>query len=422
LIFEVFVIIMKKKDIAKKQVGIYLSGLGGAFTHESVERYASRFSREYDYHNPEPSAEYQLHIDRFEFDKQKQSISNRVGVIEKLHGRSKTVYQFYELEYAATLTRAFKSNNALVKIMQLFVKVFMKMGPMILRLFYLQNDIGYCRKFRGQTLYLFFMIFVVSMGITFLIPAAVVAMFDLLKHITWLNKYVIKHQVVFADITSTAQIIANLTALLIFFIPGFSESVIGVSCEFVSAGDYLERGLTKQTIHGQLDLLIEQIVEHEGSDCEICFHSYSFGSLIIMDYLFPFGNEPSERVKNHVKGMVTIGCPYDFIAVYFPRFFRNRNLSLNKHFKWINVYSLADALGSNFRKTNDVGMANYSFQPNGPCPINIDYEVANTDINLITQFFTFAALRAHGNYWDGNGNGQSCLRMLIGTMKDKQML
>ena len=34
------------------KVGIYLSGLGEAFTHETLEKYANRFARQYDFENP----------------------------------------------------------------------------------------------------------------------------------------------------------------------------------------------------------------------------------------------------------------------------------------------------------------------------------------------------------------------------------
>jgi len=218
-----------------------------------------------------------------------------------------------------------------------------------------------------------------------------------------------------------AQIITDVTALFVFFIPGISDAIVSVACEFVSASDYLELGLTKQSIHGQLDILIERIVAQEGPDVEICMHCYSFGSLVALDYLFPYGTEPSARVHEFVKGLVTIACPFDFIAVYFPKFFEGRHVSNMDKLKWINVYSLADALASNFRKSDTAGEADYSFQKNAPIPKNINYDVANIRMNIMMQFVTLAALQAHGNYWDGKG-GQSCLRLVIEAMAKENLL
>lgn len=119
---------MSKDAPQKKQIGIYLSGLGNVFTHETVEKYADRFKNEYDFNNPEFSAEYKLNVNRFEFDKHKHLITNRVCLEEQFNGESQTIYQFYEFEYASVLTRSFKSNNALVRLLTLFIKVAVKIA------------------------------------------------------------------------------------------------------------------------------------------------------------------------------------------------------------------------------------------------------------------------------------------------------
>lgn len=266
------------------------------------------------------------------------------------------------------------------------------------------------------------MILVITFAIAFLVPAATIALLDLTVHFAWLKNAIKLTPAEVSWLKFLAKLITDITALFVFFIPGISDEVVSVACEFVSASDYLELGLTKQTIHGQLDMLIEHIITQEGPDCEICLHTYSFGSLIALDYLFPYGNEPSIRVRKYVKGLITIGCPYDFIAVYFPRFFSGRNLLVGQQLKWINIYSLADALATNFRKTQDIAGPEYSFQQGGPLPVNVNYDVANLRMNVVVQFITLAALKAHGNYWDGNGNGQSCLRSLILVMQREGML
>jgi len=48
-----------------------------------------------------------------------------------------------------------------------------------MRLFYINKSVGYPAKFRGQTLYLFFIILVITVAITSLVPSALVAILNL---------------------------------------------------------------------------------------------------------------------------------------------------------------------------------------------------------------------------------------------------
>lgn len=303
----------------------------------------------------------------------------------------------------------------------LFTNVCSKLPLMFYRLFYAGKDIGYQPRFRGQTFYLFFIFFIISLGVLFLLPAAFAVFLNVVNQDQWL-KGLFENKINYETLEKTLKIIVNFTALVILVFPAINTSIISLACEFVSASNYLERGRTKQTIHGQMDILIEKIVEEEGDNCEICFHSYSFGTLICLDYIFPFGIRPSTRLQKHLKGLITIGCPIEFVKVYFPKFLTGRNIIMNDNIKWINIYSLADALGSNFRKQNDQGIAEYSFQSNTIKPINIQYEVTNTNVNIITQFFTLHALKAHSSYWDYEDDGQNCFRNLIPLMKDHELI
>lgn len=404
------------------KIGIYLSGLGETYTKESVEKYARRFARQYDFANPDEVPSYEVHVDKFEYDKQHQLVCNRVVISEVKDGAAQAVYKFYEYPYAAILTRNFKAKNALIKSLLLFIGVCSKLPLMIYRLFYAGKNVGYQPRFRGQTLYLFLLFFIVSLGVLFLLPAAVAVLLNLLKQDTWLNTWVTARGWDFLVFENFLKLITNITALLILLMPGFNDTIVSLACEFVSASNYLERGDMKQTIHGQMDILIEQILKEEGKEAELYFHSYSFGTLVCLDYIFPYGLKPSVRLQQHLKGLITIGSPIDFIKVYFPKFFSGRNMQLNDQMEWINVYSLADALASNFRTKGDEGAAEYSFDMNARKPFNVRYEVANTDVNIVTQFFTLYALKAHGSYWEKEDDGQSCFRELIPAMKEHGFL
>jgi hypothetical protein len=404
------------------KIGIYLSGLGEAFTHEKLERYARRFARQYDFFSQIEKATYEVHSERFEYDPEHQLISNHVTILEHIDGSTNSVYTFYEYTYAEPLTKRFKSKNALVKTWLLFWGVFLKF-PMILgKLFRVNGSVSYNARFRGQALYLFSLFLIVSLAILILLPSALAVILNVTKHDKFLHDWLKDHHWTLKWLKMAVKILPSFTALFLLLMPGFNDAIVSLACEFVSASNYLDRGDTKQNIHGQIDLLLEKIIEKEGSDSEIYFHSYSFGSLISIDYLFPYGVEPSTRMKQHFKGLITIGSPVEFIKVYYPRFFTGRNLSLVGENQWLNVYSLADALGSNFRNEDTAGTANYSIQQDAALPVNINYEVANIDSNIFWQFLSLYALKAHGNYWDNEDNGQSCLRLVIPEMQKREFI
>ena len=407
------------------KIGIYLSGLGEGDTDPSVEKYARRFARQYDFANPISAPEYQVHVDKFEYDQLHKLSCNRVVVSAVKDGAATIVYKFYEYKYAGIMTRNFRTKNALLKSLFLFIGVCSKMPLMLFRLFWMRRGTGYQPRFRGQALYLFILFFIVSLSVLLLLPAAVSVVSNVLKRDEWLRDFVHYFaflRIDFDDVIELSKWVTSLTAVLVLLKPRFNDILVSLACEFVSASDYLERGSTKQTIHGQLDMLVEQIVKTEGEDTELYLHSFSFGSLVCLDYVFPYGVEPSCRLQQHLKGLVTIGSPIDFVKVYFPKFFTERRMTMNDKMKWINVYSLADALGSNFRHDDEEGEAAYSFDKKALVPLNVRYEVTSADINIISQFFTLYAIKSHGSYWDVGDDGQTCFRNLIPKMKEQGFL
>ena len=105
-------------------------------------------------------------------------------------------------------------------------------------------------------------------------------------------------------------------------------------------------------IQGNFDALVEYIVENEENP-NIHLHTYSFGSIIALDALFPIGTEPCTNILNNIKLLITVGAPYEFIDNYYPNFYTDRTDKMSEKIEWINVYSTMDAFASNFRKDND---------------------------------------------------------------------
>jgi hypothetical protein len=62
----------------------------------------------------------------------------------------------------------------------------------------------------------------------------------------------------------------------------------------------------------------------------------------------------------------------------------------------------------------------YGIGDTGQLPVNIRYEVTNSNPFGFSDFFTLQAFKVHQVYWDHSALGQSCLRHLVTEMeKDK---
>ena len=77
------------------------------------------------------------------------------------------------------------------------------------------------------------------------------------------------------------------------FLPKANTLIPNLATEFVCANDYIQHGTQRQLLQGNLDLLINYITEKE-TDCKIHIHAYSFGSILAIDYIHPFGNKVSK--------------------------------------------------------------------------------------------------------------------------------
>src|SRR5207248_3878608 len=98
------------------------------------------------------------------------------------------------------------------------------------------------------------------------------------------------------------------------------EALNRVAVEASAATRYLASRDTVGAISGQLAELIDHIVtkaanaEHRYDRIHLV--SYSFGTLICIDALFPAG--PTARPFTHITSIATIGCPFDFVRTYCP--------------------------------------------------------------------------------------------------------
>lgn len=384
------------------KIGIYISGLGQSFSQESVEKYAARMMNEMSYSTN--GIDYELRTEKINYSEEKESTV--VSIFEKHETGPQVVYKIYDYKYHEILTEKFNGYSIIVKNFLLFLLVIQKI-PLVIKRLFVPND--YSRPF--QSLYVFMIFLIIASSVLLMLPATLAVVNEFFKF-PLLPK---------ADIEIISKAIVSATAVLLLILPNANVLITNLATEYVCVNDYIEHGVQKQILQGNLELLVDYISEKE-KDCKIHFHSYSFGSIIAIDYLFPYGNTISHNALNFSEALITIGTPFEFIKSYYPRFYEGRKIDLGNKISWLNIYSIADPLATNFRSDAKIGDAQFGIDKNSIKPLNLNYEVAPLRKSGIIDFFLLHSMKTHGMYWDSKTEGQSCLRMINGEMRNKNLL
>lgn len=385
---------------------IYISGLGQSANKESVEKYAVRYIKELEYSTS--GINYYTKVEKIYYNDDQSSLAVRIfqhPKDEQKSDKDTLIYTFYDFEYNELLNQKFQNKNLLFKNLALLLLVIRKFPRVIMSL---SNKTAFTKG--GQTFYMFLIFLIMALAVLLLIPS-----FTLL-----FDKFIIDNEAYLdfkKDYDWVIKSSISITTILILFIPESSTLLTKVAAEFSTIDNYIQYGEQSQIIQGNLDALIEYIVENEENPT-IHLHTYSFGSVIALDALFPLGNEPSANMQNNIKLLITVGAPYEFINNYYPNFYRKRINKMSEKIEWINVYSTMDAFASNFRKDNKVGEAKYGIMGRKEVPINLNYEIARREKYNIFSFITLKHITMHQSYWDDSKSGQSCTRLIFNKMKE----
>ncbi|HKX87301.1 MAG TPA: hypothetical protein VJL37_11565 [Flavobacterium sp.] len=409
------------------KIGIYIGGLGQSFYEDTVEKYATRIKNELNYRHTGDS--FDLKTEKILYTEEKEST---VVSIFKKDGNKEdgdVVYKIYDFKYNEILTEKFKEKNILIKNLILFFLAVKKFPQIVLRLFKYNS---FSRPY--LTFYAFFILFIISLAILFFIPASL----DVATNLSASSEF--KHLMSILKLDAITESINALlskfnwptlkelfkagvpiTALVLLIIPESKVIITSLATEFVCVDHYIDNGERSQIILGNLDLLVEYIAENEPNS-KIHFHCYSFGSIVAKDLLFPVGSLPSDNLRNLTELLVTIGNPYEFINAYYSNFYLDRCNVMEDKIKWVNVYSLADALATNFRRDSKKGEAEFGIGNLNLFPINLNYEIAaNKNMNVF-NFFTLYGIRVHKYYWDISTQGQNCVRLIMNKMNENNFL
>lgn len=399
------------------KIGIYINGLGQTFSNETVEKYAERLKNEFSFSNK--GANYEIKLEKYNYYKNKTTTV--ASVIDC--SDNTLLYKLYEFRYQEILTESFNQKSILTKNLILLSLAITKFPVLVRRMF---SSANYNRPY--QTFWMFFIFFTIAASVTFLIPGSIgyfleaktKLFFDEVKTLLYLKNIDIPF-LSYAYLKHIAHLATSLTTILVFIWPSAKALITSLATDFVCADKYLEQGKQKQEIQGNLELLLDYIIEKE-NEPEIHFHTYSFGSIIGLDFIYPFGRNLTRNSENFITAIITIGVPFDFINAYYKDFYRDRNIKLDDKLCWINIYSISDALASNFRKDGLIADATYGIKIDSKPPINVNYEViAPKKINLI-NFLTLYSMQAHNTYWVAKPEGQNCLLHVFEAMTTNKLI
>lgn len=206
--------------------------------------------------------------------------------------------------------------------------------------------------------------------------------------------------------------------------------------EVTAADDYLALDKRRSDILGQFGALLNHIEEKATEGVEYRrthVLSYSFGTIVALDALFPQQSSPSARF-DRIDALVTIGCPFDFIRTYWPQYFQNRKARDQVPRTWINVFARPDVLASDFRDEAPQPMLGFLGRRNRPKEeseprrqgIHVPQGEALPHENLLCgrdkslddyswpERMFLVGFRMHSSYWDGTaGAAVDCLDLVV---------
>lgn len=402
------------------KTGIYINGLGQSVANENGIDYAIRLSNEMN--KNDDNFDYNIKLEKIEYTNDQKS--NVISILKKNKNskEEEITYKIYEFQYGETLTKSYVGKNLILKNFSLIGIVITKLPIMLWKIIVPTKQ--YNSTF--QTLYIFSIFFIIALSVLLMIPTTITLLNDdiisSIKSVPLIYNPIHYMGIEKKDVVNASEIFVPIISLIMLIAPNANLIINGLATEFVSAHLYLQYAQQKGIVLGNLDLLYEYIVNND-TDAEIHIHSYSFGSLIALDYLYPYKSKLTGNTLNRTKGLITIGTPYDFINTYYTKYYNYRGNDIElKEFKWINVYSITDPLASNFRNDGKAGDADYGIIKDGLKPNNIDYEIVVTTSFSFINYLFLSNLKVHGMYWSETTNGKSCLDPIYMKMLELKMI
>lgn len=388
---------------------LYIPGLGHEQLDISVKAYALRMMKAIDEHNPDSSKTYRIESIDKEYDSD-GSISDVVSIFENRNGSEEEIYRFYEFKYGNLLVGRYKEANILFRFFSLFVVLVTRFLSVLRSLFSFKDEIN--KKSKVQAFYFAIIYCMLALYLVFLVPSLLALLGSFSESIEQL-KFLAEHISKFE--TEYKAILASFAAFMLFT-PNSKNILSVMATEYLAANQYLSIGDRRLLIMGKINRLIE-VVSEEEENVKIEIHAYSFGSVLAIDALFPYEAEPNLRIKSNISRLITIGCPFDFIEIYWSKYFSDRKYSNLALSEWINIYSDLDVLSTKFdgypaKRAMFINTDEF-WESMGD--IDVAYNMVNPKRVSFIQMLMFYGLKAHQTYWDKHVDSRSCLSQVVKT-------
>ncbi|MCP5523242.1 MAG: hypothetical protein H7A46_17035 [Verrucomicrobiales bacterium] len=207
-----------------------------------------------------------------------------------------------------------------------------------------------------------------------------------------------------------------LAALGLVFKRDLKAIVQKSGVETISAVRYLTLGTAKDAITNMFSALLNHLAEKDDLKYRnVYVVAYSFGTLATLDALYPHGEPPG--IFGTVRGLITIGCPFDFIRTYWPDYFKNR-CSDDTSRTWLNIFARPDVLSSDFLDVAAKGAdpVEAGIAISGvttllrPRSILYGRDKSLDDYGLLERY-GLVGFRAHTRYWEEDTAG--CYRDIV---------
>ncbi len=342
------------------------------------------------------------------------------------------VIDVYMLEYRQNLIERYENRNLLAKTLLLLVAL-PRSVTRILRAM-IKKKTSKTRPEQLQLLYALSIICLLIVYVAILIGALGSLIVD--SHVLANVLPQIKFPQFFGWFSKASQWTVVVGAVLLLFLPpkfNFKERISQAAVDYLCMVYYLNLGDQRNTIVGRLETFIDEIsrvseTERKSSGKgyrNIHLFSYSFGSIIALDALFPAGRSPGRPLRD-IHTLVTIGCPFDFVRTFWSRYFDQRREYVKDHpVRWLNVYSPLDVLASNFRNDSQTSKATISIRAQelsadadvpAPCNVRFHEGLDHSELSF-SDSLTLLGLRAHSMYWSSEAETEhNCFSELIPKM------
>jgi hypothetical protein len=135
------------------------------------------------------------------------------------------------------------------------------------------------------------------------------------------------------------------------------------------------------------------------------FHllGYSFGSMVALDALCPPTGTARGSRLDLVTSIATVGCPADFVRLYYPDFYDDR-APLAETVPWHNLFIANDVLGSNFLDSlrsdkDDAPAQGVATRPVGLIHPTANFSFGTAELTAI-ELLKREGFLLHARYWN----------------------